>query len=114
MLRWLLTRAKWRLPGRWCSAAKFKAMPSEKKPNEPPGPHQQGTPTVWLARMRESMARLTPGFFANRTVREHTEQHSLLVAAAHHLRVADKSAVGRQIVGWQHSLLLAAMALLKP
>ena len=89
-------------------------MPSEKKPNEPPGPHQQGTPTVWLARMRESMARLTPGFFAIRTVREHTEQHSLLVAAAHHLRVADKSAVGRQIVGWQHSLLLAAMALLEP
>ena len=38
---------------------------------------EQGIPTAWVARMRESMARLTPRFSANRTVREYTEQHYL-------------------------------------
>ena len=36
-----------------------------------------GIPTAWVARMRESMARLTPRFSANRTVREYTEQYYL-------------------------------------
>ena len=35
---------------------------------------QKGIPTAWVARMRESMARLTPRFSANRAVREYTEQ----------------------------------------
>jgi len=64
----------------------------------------QGIPTAWVARMRESMARLTPQFSANRAVREYTEQHYLPAAAAYHLRMADKGALGRQIVNWQHSL----------
>ena len=63
-----------------------------------------GIPTAWVARMRESMARLTPRFSANRTVREYTEQHYLPAATAYHLRVANKGAVGRQLVDWQHSL----------
>src|SRR5208283_288043 len=37
----------------------------------------QGIPTAWVARMRESMARLTPRFSVNRTVREYTGQHYL-------------------------------------
>jgi starch phosphorylase len=65
---------------------------------------QQGIPTAWVARMRESMARLTPRFSANRTVREYTEQHYLPSATAYHLRVANKGTVGRQLVDWQHSL----------
>ena len=54
--------------------------------------------------MRESMARLTPRFSANRTVREYTEQHYLPAAAAYHLRIANKGAIGRQMVDWQHAL----------
>ena len=50
------------------------------------------------------MARLTPRFSAHRTVREYTEQHYLPAAAAYHLRIANKGAVGRQVVDWQHSL----------
>ena len=38
----------------------------------------QGIPIAWVARMRESMARLTPQFSANRAVREYTEQRCLL------------------------------------
>jgi starch phosphorylase len=54
--------------------------------------------------MRESMARLTPRFSANRTVREYTEQHYLPAATAYRLRIAKKGAIGRHMVDWQHSL----------
>ncbi|MBN1854658.1 MAG: DUF3417 domain-containing protein, partial [Pirellulales bacterium] len=47
---------------------------------------------------------LTPQFSANRTVREYTEQHYIPAAAAYRQRVADKGAIGRQMVDWQHSL----------
>jgi len=65
---------------------------------------EQGIPTAWIARMRESMGRLTPHFSADRAVREYTEQHYLPAAAADQLRTADKGAMGRKIVDWQHSL----------
>ena len=65
---------------------------------------ESGIPTAWVKRMRESMARLTPRFSANRTVREYTEQHYLPAAAAYRLRIANKGAIGRQMVDWQHSL----------
>jgi starch phosphorylase len=54
--------------------------------------------------MRESMARLTPRFSANRTVREYTEQHYLPAAAAYRTRAADKGAVGSQVVIWEQTL----------
>jgi starch phosphorylase len=63
-----------------------------------------GIPTAWVSRMRESMARLTPRFSANRTVREYTEKHYVAAAAAYHLRVANSGAAGRQIEDWQRSL----------
>ncbi|HEY7217827.1 MAG TPA: alpha-glucan family phosphorylase [Candidatus Binatia bacterium] len=65
---------------------------------------ENGIPRAWVARMRESMARLTSRFSANRTVREYTEQHYLPAAAAYRARAADKSTVGRQVVDWRHSL----------
>jgi len=63
-----------------------------------------GIPTAWVARMRESMARLTPRFSANRSVREYTEQHYLPATAAYRERAANKGAMGRQIVDWRHTL----------
>lgn len=65
---------------------------------------ESGIPTAWVKRMRESMAQLTPRFSANRSVREYTEQHYLPAANAYHSRIANKGAIGRQIVDWQHSL----------
>jgi starch phosphorylase len=64
----------------------------------------QGIPTAWVARMRESMARLTPLFSAERAVREYTGQHYLPAAAELRSRVANKGASGRQMADWQHSL----------
>jgi starch phosphorylase len=64
----------------------------------------QGIPTAWVARMRESMARLTARFSANRVVREYTEQRYLPAGVAFQARAADKGAVGRQVVDWHHAL----------
>nr|WP_321397351.1 alpha-glucan family phosphorylase [uncultured Desulfobacter sp.] len=65
---------------------------------------ENGIPAVWVSRMRESMARLTPRFSANRAVREYTEQHYLPAAAAFRVRAADKGTIGRQMVEWRHEL----------
>ena len=63
-----------------------------------------GIPTAWVGRMRESMARLTPLFSADRTVREYTEQHYLPAATAYRSRLARKGALGRRVVDWRRSL----------
>jgi len=65
---------------------------------------EQGIPTAWVARMRESMTRLTPRFSATRTVREYTEQHYLPAVTTYHLRMANKVALGRQMADWLHTL----------
>lgn len=66
--------------------------------------NKQGIPIAWVARMRESMARLTAQFSANRAVREYTEQHYIPAAAAYRERAADRCAVGAQIVNWRQTL----------
>ncbi len=63
-----------------------------------------GIPTAWVMRIRESMARLTPLFSANRTVEEYTRQYYIPATAAYRQRADEKGAIGAQIVDWQHSL----------
>ena len=65
---------------------------------------EQGIPTAWVNRMRESMAQLTPRFSANRAVREYTEQHYIPAASAYHRRAADKGRLGRNIEDWRQTL----------
>lgn len=65
---------------------------------------EQGIPTAWVARMRESMARLTPRFSTNRSVCEYTEKHYLPAASAYRVRAADKGIIGVDIINWQHAL----------
>jgi starch phosphorylase len=65
---------------------------------------KRGIPTAWVKRIRESMARLTPQFSANRSVREYTEQHYLPAAASYRARAAKKGAAGIQMVSWRQSL----------
>ena len=64
----------------------------------------KGIPVAWAAHIRESMARLTPYFSANRSVHEYTERFYIPAARAYRERAADKGAVGAEIVTWQHSL----------
>lgn len=65
-------------------------------------PH--GIPTRWVARMRESMARLTPQFSTSRAIGEYTEQHYLPAAAAYRARAADQGASGKRVVEWRRAL----------
>ena len=65
---------------------------------------EQGIPSAWVARMRESMARLTPRFSTNRAVREYTEQHYLPAASAYLERAADRGKLGVDLVNWRHAL----------
>lgn len=64
----------------------------------------QGIPTAWVTKMRESMARLTPRFSANRVVREYTERYYLPAAVAYQTRAADHGALGGRLTAWRHSL----------
>ena len=66
--------------------------------------NSSGISDVWIKRVRESMAQLTPQFSTNRTVREYVEQHYLPAATAYHARSADKGMIGRDIVNWQNIL----------
>ena len=65
---------------------------------------EHGIPAGWVMRIRESMARLTPRFSTNRTVREYTEHHYLPAASAYRERAADHGAVGREVVNWGQTL----------
>jgi starch phosphorylase len=64
----------------------------------------QGIPPAWVAKMRESMARLTPQFSANRTVREYLDQHYLPAAAAYRRRAADGGTLGAEILAWRRAV----------
>ncbi|MCL5099409.1 MAG: alpha-glucan family phosphorylase, partial [Candidatus Omnitrophica bacterium] len=65
---------------------------------------QNGIPTAWVARMRESMARLTPRFSADRAVREYTEDYYLPALDSCRKRAADRCALSMKIVQWRHNI----------
>ena len=65
---------------------------------------EHGIPRNWIARMRESMACLTPRFSTNRSVRQYTEEHYLPAAAAFHERAENRGSVGAELVVWQTEL----------
>ena len=65
---------------------------------------ENGIPFKWVQRIRESMARLTPLFSANRAVREYTERYYLPAASAYRRRIADKAEASLRLVDWQRDL----------
>jgi starch phosphorylase len=64
---------------------------------------ERGIPSGWVARMRKSMAHLTPLFSANRVVREYTDLH-YLPAAAYARRSANGGQMGAELLQWQREL----------
>ena len=86
-----MTRRMPRMPWRSsnCSSARS-------SPNSTPG--MRTVPDGWVARMRESMARLTPRFSTNRSVREYLERYYLPTAEQFHARSADGCSAGARIV----------------
>jgi starch phosphorylase len=65
---------------------------------------EHGISRGWVGRMRESMARLTPAFSANRAVRQYTEEHYLSAAAALRQRGENRGSAGADLVAWQAEL----------
>ena len=63
--------------------------------------NDKGIPIAWVQRIRESMSCLTAQFSANRSVREYAEKYYLPAAASFSQRVANKGAVGKQVLNWQ-------------
>jgi glycogen phosphorylase len=60
----------------------------------------RGIPRGWVARMRESMARLTPLFSTNRVIRQYTEEHYLSAAGAFKRRANNQGAMGVDLLNW--------------
>ncbi|MDW7657868.1 MAG: alpha-glucan family phosphorylase, partial [Bacillota bacterium] len=63
-----------------------------------------GISTAWTARMRESMARLTPYFSTNRSMREYVDQYYLPAAVAYLKRAENQGVIGAQISRWQQQI----------
>jgi starch phosphorylase len=65
---------------------------------------QNGMPSRWLQRVRESMARLTPHFSASRAIREYTDSHYLPAAAGYLQRAASDGKAGVSVLQWQNNV----------
>ncbi len=61
-------------------------------------------PRTWVARVRESMARLTPIYSANRSVREYAERCYLPAAAAYHQRSQNNGALALEMSAWRRAI----------
>jgi starch phosphorylase len=60
----------------------------------------EGIPRAWVAKMRESMARLAPYYSANRTVRQYTDSHYVPAAVAYCARATDGGRPGAALAEW--------------
>ena len=61
-------------------------------------------PHGWTSRMRESMARLTPAFSANRMTRQYTDEYYIPLASAYCARGADGGRSGAELLAWQQDI----------
>ena len=64
----------------------------------------RGIARRWVARMRASMARLTPVFSTNRVVRQYTDRHYIPAAGAFRERSAEEGALGTRLLEWESAL----------
>ena len=63
-----------------------------------------GIPRAWLARIRRSMAVLSPRFSATRMLRDYLDQAYLPAAAALRRRLVDGAAAARSLCAWERRL----------
>lgn len=64
----------------------------------------QGLPRAWIARVRASMATLTPRFSSNRMLREYVETVYLPAAEAYSRRSAQNGALAAELLDWHRTL----------
>ena len=63
-----------------------------------------GIPTDWIARMRTSMAELTPQFSTNRMLREYVDRLYFTATENYHKRTIDEANGSVRLCAWQDSL----------
>jgi starch phosphorylase len=63
-----------------------------------------GVPTTWIARMRASMATLTPQFSSSRAVRDYTQRYYLPAAQEWLKRSANHGQGGEALLRWREQL----------
>ncbi len=61
-------------------------------------------PKAWTAKVRASMASLTPYYSSNRAVREYTTKYYIPAAQAYVQRAENNGALAQQIVNWENTL----------
>lgn len=66
--------------------------------------NQDGIPEGWVSRVRESMARLTPQYSSNRSLREYVERFYLPASALYNERVAQGGEKGKKIAASLQSI----------
>lgn len=66
--------------------------------------NEHGIPSGWVARMRESMAHLTPYFSTCRSLQDYTRKYYLPAAFAYRQRAEDNGVFGKRLVGWRRQL----------
>ncbi|MEJ2479175.1 MAG: alpha-glucan family phosphorylase [Acidihalobacter sp.] len=64
----------------------------------------EGIPRRWVARVRESMARLTPNYSTNRMLREYVDLYYLPRARALDARLANEAKAAREIDQWRQRI----------
>lgn len=64
----------------------------------------RGISNRWVARIRESMAQLTPAFSSNRMLREYVETLYLPATRNYRNRIAEGGSLVKQLLAWQHAL----------
>lgn len=67
---------------------------------------ERGIPTAWVARMRESMARLTSRFSCNRMAREYIDDYYLPAAEAYRRRAANNTSLAVDLEKWHNALAI--------
>jgi glycogen phosphorylase len=63
-----------------------------------------GFPIAWIERVRESMARLTPQYSADRAVREYTEKYYVPAASKYRERAKEDGSPAARILRWRQAL----------
>jgi len=65
---------------------------------------ERGIPTAWVARMRQSLAQLTPMFSCNRMAREYSDDYYIPAAMSYRRRAADNASLSDEMEKWFISL----------
>jgi len=66
--------------------------------------NEKNIPTAWVARMRASMALLTPRFSTNRVIRDYLNDYYIPAARAYQKRIENNAALAIDIVNWNTTL----------